>query len=108
MRTARWAAITCVLIALCAGVPAKQSAPGTVEHQVRLRLVLVPDLDAVQVRCALRHSDPLEVHGWLGCALIERDGTCYVIGLPPRAWYDYDRIFVLGHELLHCIGWTHP
>ena len=77
------------------------------EYNVSVRIVLVKSLDDVRVRCALAGGDPLKVHGWVGCARLNKS-QCHVIALPPLAWHDSDRIHVLGHEMLHCIGLKHP
>lgn len=44
-----------------------------------------------------------------GCAYFAPDPwRCQVVALRPRDWNDTPRLQTLGHELLHCIGWTHP
>jgi len=60
-------------------------------------------LDEVAQLCG---SDSLINHGWLGCAF-KAEEVCTVIALMPTGWTDADRLIVLGHEIMHCIGWVH-
>jgi hypothetical protein len=76
-------------------------------HLINLRLVLVPTPNHVRIRCALRHPDPEIVQLWDGCALTEPSGQCFVVALTPRAWYDIPRLSVIGHEIMHCLGYHH-
>ena len=100
-RTYKWpaligSAIVCVLLITgCGSVPfIEQPRSGIVCTNVQfvseseIRKHCPPDTDA--------------------CATVGRVGVLQSIYAPlPKNWSDYDRIYYLGHELLHNLGATH-
>lgn len=75
-------------------------------HTMSVTLMLVKSLPQVEAMCGAHSPDPLVVHGWVGCAVLNGQ-NCLIIALPPTDWADADRMIVLGHELWHCTGKRH-
>ena len=45
---------------------------------------------------------------FLGCSTLNEDkNTCTIVMPKPKDFNDKDRLFILGHEFMHCLGAAH-
>lgn len=100
-------------LALCMSAAALMGCQARGEHPLdspleatqtysRLSVKFYDDLDALQKACN-REKGQRQANG---CA-VHINEYCLVMQMRPRDWRDYERLSVLGHEVMHCLGANH-
>lgn len=46
-------------------------------------------------------------HATIGGCTVMDSVPCRVIARPPESWWDTGALAIIGHEFMHCLGWTH-
>ena len=67
------------------------------------------DEDIQKMWKSIQHKDdPRKNWEVRGFALVNADGRCIVVIPKINHWDERDKLAILGHEILHCLGGEHP
>ena len=87
---------------MCLSVAMKAGASS---QSVEITFELFDHPDDVKAVCGARAEKLKNVRG---CATLYDDGKrCSIVARRPKDWDDERALQTLGHEVMHCLWWTH-